>query len=305
MIDNRLADKLAVLCGADNIRLTEPLAAYTSMQVGGPCDALVTPPDLEKLQAAYRTCREQGVPVFILGKGSNLVVRDGGIEGVVLYTYPYLQRIIRKDTVLEAECGLLLKDLADYARDAGLGGLEFASGIPGTLGGAVIMNAGAYGGEMKDVVMHTWYLTPQGEISELEGTEHDFAYRYSRISQEKGIVLKSRLQLYPQDAESVTRKMAELNQMRADKQPLEMPSAGSVFKRPTGYYTGQLIQECGLKGFSIGGAQVSEKHSGFIVNTGTATAEDIIRLIAHIQKTVQERFGVELETEVRIVGRPA
>lgn len=305
MISKKWLTELSGLVGSENVCENVMLSEYTSMKVGGPCDIFVKPRSLKELEQVYRFCLSQKVPVFIMGNGSNLIIRDGGMEGVVIYCHPYLSTVTRVGNVVTAECGILLKDLAAYAHENSLSGLEFASGIPGTLGGAVIMNAGAYDGEMKDVVTRTWYMNSEGEIKVLTGEEHQFGYRKSFIAAQQGLVLKTELELQTDDPVKIKAKMDDLNQRRADKQPLEYPSAGSVFKRPQGYYTGKLIQDCGLKGYSIGGAEVSTKHSGFIINTGNATATNIIQLISYIQKTVRERFGVELETEVKILGRDA
>ncbi len=290
------------IAGQENVILDEPLKNYTSMKVGGPCDILVKPADLDQLRKIYQLCRSENYPVFFMGNGTNLVVRDKGIQAVVILSHPHLQKIEKRDSIITAECGILLKDLAHFALSHSLSGLEFAAGIPGTLGGAVIMNAGAYGGEMKDVVTRTWYLDRDGEVKVLSGPEHQFAYRKSYISEQKGLVLRSEMKLRPGTPAEIQAIMNDLQQKREDKQPLDMPSAGSVFKRPEGHFTGKLIQDCGLKGYSIGGAQVSVKHSGFIVNTGNASARDIIDLIQYIQDTVFDNFGVRLETEVRVVG---
>lgn len=285
-----------------DIRPDERLSEHSSMKVGGPCDAMIFPENIDALVKAYKICRDENYPVFITGNGSNIIVKDGGIRAIVLRTNPNLVDIKMKENVLIAECGVLLKDLADYAYEKGLSGLEFAHGIPGTLGGAAIMNAGAYGSEIKNVCVKTVYLSPEGSVHSLENQAQAFGYRRSRVSEIGGVVLSAEIKLIPASKTKIKALMDDLKQRRKNKQPLDMPSAGSVFKRPEGYYTGKLIQDCGLKGYGIGGAEVSTKHSGFIVNKGNATAADVINLIKFIQKTVFEKFGVKLETEVRIVG---
>ncbi|HEX3027751.1 MAG TPA: UDP-N-acetylmuramate dehydrogenase, partial [Clostridia bacterium] len=233
---------------------------------------------------------------------SNLIVRDKGIRGIVIKICGNLAGFSVRDDIIEAETGILLSRLSNVAAENSLRGLEFASGIPGTLGGAVVMNAGAYIGEMKDVVFETDYIDTEGEIRTVKDEQHKFGYRTSFIQKTGGIVLKSKVKLKFGDKTAIKSLMDDLNQRRKDKQPLEYPSAGSVFKRPEGFYAGKLIEDCGLKGFMLGGAEVSLKHCGFIINTNNATASDVINLIRHIQETVKSKFGIELQTEVKIVG---
>lgn len=288
--------------GQENIRIDEPMKNHTSFKVGGAADILVTPGSFESLVNILSLCKSEGIPFFVMGNGTNLIVRDKGIRGVVIKIGENFERVTVSGEVIEAEAGILLSKLANVALTHELAGLEFASGIPGTLGGAVAMNAGAYGGEMKDVVVSTQYLDREGNIKTVSGEEHRFGYRTSFIQKEEGIVLKSWLRLQKGNPADIKALMGELNKKRRDKQPLEMPSAGSVFKRPEGYFAGKLIEDCGLRGYAVGGAEVSCKHCGFIVNAGNATAEDIINLIAHIQSAVKSKFGVDLQTEVKIVG---
>ncbi|NLC68965.1 MAG: UDP-N-acetylmuramate dehydrogenase [Clostridiaceae bacterium] len=278
------------------------MKSHTSFKIGGPADILVTPGSIPMLKEIVDLCRKEKIRYFIMGNGTNLLVRDKGIRGVVIKTAEKLKGFLVDDNCIEAEAGILLSELALIAMENELSGLEFAHGIPGTLGGAVTMNAGAYGGEMKDVVVKTLYMTRDGEIKTLENEQHGFGYRTSLIQEEKGIVLKSRVKLAGGDKEKIREKIEYLAEKRKQAQPLDMPSAGSIFKRPPGYYTGPLIDGCGLKGFRIGGAQVSMKHCGFIVNTGDASARDVIDVINHIKGTVKNKYGVELETEVKIVG---
>jgi UDP-N-acetylmuramate dehydrogenase len=285
-----------------SLLIDEPMKNHTSFKVGGPADILAEPGDIQQVGSIINICRSEGIPYFVMGNGTNLIVRDKGIRGVVVKLLDKFGRCTVEDNIIKAEAGILLSRLSNFALNNGLTGLEFASGIPGTMGGAVTMNAGAYGPEIKDVVFRTEYMDGTGEIKTLEGAEHKFGYRTSVLQQNGGIVLKSEFHLEKGDRTKIKEKMDELNKRRKSTQPLEMPSAGSVFRRPAGFYTGKLIQDCGLKGFEINGAQVSNKHCGFIVNTGNAAAEDIIRLIKHIQDTVKAAYRVDLQTEVKIVG---
>jgi len=301
LLDNDFKKSLIDIVGEGNIKYDEPMRNHTSFKVGGPADVLAVPGNACQLIEVFRLCGIKGVPVFVIGNGTNLVVRDKGIRGVVLKT-ANLNKFSVNGDILEAGAGTPLSEISDIALEHGLSGMEFASGIPGTLGGAVVMNAGAYGSEMRDVVMKTEYMDGSLEIKTAEGEYHRFGYRTSFIQEEGGIVLKSFLKLVKKDRSVIKAMTDELNARRKRAQPLEYPSAGSVFKRPEGYYTGKLIEECGLKGFSIGGAQISAKHCGFIVNTGGAAAKDIIDLIAYMQEAVKARFGVSLQTEIKIVG---
>lgn len=297
-----VAGLLAKIVDAANVKVDEPMRCHTSFRIGGPADILVIPQDIAQVKAVLEVCRVEKVPFFVIGKGTNLLVRDHGIRGVVVKISENLRRCTVEGNVIEAEAGLLLSDIAQVALENELSGLEFASGIPGTLGGAVCMNAGAYGGEMKDVVESTQYLDQELTCRTIHGSEHRFGYRQSIIQAQGGIVLKSRILLRKGKYSEIKALMDELDYKRKDKQPLELPSAGSIFRRPEGYYTGKLVEDCGLRGFRLGGAQVSEKHCGFIVNTGDASAADVINLIRHVQKTVKDAFGVELQTEVKVIG---
>ena len=301
LLDYDFKKSLIDTVGERNIKFDEPMKNHTSFKVGGPADVLAVPENAFQLIEIFRLCCAKGVPVFVIGNGTNIVVRDKGIRGVILKT-ANLNKFSVNGDILEAEAGMPLSKISDIAFEYGLSGMEFASGIPGTLGGAVAMNAGAYGSEMQDVVIKTEYMSGSLEIKTAEGERHRFGYRKSFIQEESGIVLKSALKLVKRDRGEIKAMTDDLNARRKHAQPLEYPSAGSVFKRPEGYYTGKLIEECGLKGFSIGGAQISVKHCGFIVNTGGAAAKDITDLIAYVQEAVKARFGVSLQTEIKIVG---
>lgn len=296
------------IAGKENIKIDEPMKNHISFKVGGHADVLVIPESITMLHEILVVCKKESIPYFVMGNGTNLIVRDKGIRGVVIKTrdkldkYSVYKDYEGSDNVIEAEAGILVSRLSSIALKHGLSGFEFASGIPGTLGGAITMNAGAYDGEMKDVVLKTQYISSEGKIEILEGHQHQFGYRTSFIQKERGIILKSWLKLCKDDKTKMQERIECMAAKREKSQPLDMPNAGSIFKRPQGYYTAPLIEECGLKGYSIGGAQVSTKHCGFIVNTGNATAQDVINVIRHIQSTVKKRYGLELETEVKIIG---
>ncbi len=297
-----IARLLAGIAGKDNVRTDELMKLHTSFKVGGPADILVTPANGESLVNVYRKCLDMALPVFILGNGTNLIVRDKGIRGVVIKICENLSGFSVENETIKANAGILLARLSKIALEHSLEGLEFAEGIPGTLGGAVTMNAGAYTGEMSHVVSRTEYLDRSGRLAVLEGEQHKFGKRASHIQNDGGIVISTEIKLKKGDRESIKARMDDFNRQRREKQPLEMPSAGSVFKRPEGFFAGKLIQDCGLRGFRTGGAEVSCQHCGFIVNTGNATAADITSLIGYIKEKVMEKFGVELHTEVKIVG---
>ncbi len=297
-----IAEFLREHIGKEKVRLNEPMKNHTSFKVGGNSDIFVTPVDVGQIKKILDISKKNDIPLFFMGNGTNLIVSDKGIRGITVKLSDNFSRHEIHGDIMEAEAGILLSRIANIALEHGLAGLEFAAGIPGTLGGAVFMNAGAYGGEMKDVVISTRYMDKTGEIKIVEGEAHQFGYRASFIQRQGGIVLSSRLQLKRGKKSEIKALMDNLNARRKEKQPLCMPSAGSVFKRPEGYFTGKLVEDSGLKGFRIGGAEVSLMHCGFIVNTGNARAADIINLIEHIQNTVKSKFGIELKTEVRIVG---
>ncbi len=298
----KTAELLGRIAGTGNVMVDEPMSNHTSFRIGGPADILAMPRDLKGLADILTVCREGAVPVFVMGNGTNLIVRDKGIRGIVVKLRENLSAYETDGEYITAESGILLSRLSRIALEQGLTGLEFAEGIPGTLGGAVAMNAGAYKGEMSMVVERSEYLTPDGRMTVLDRQQHCFGKRSSHIQADGGVVLKSCLRLKKGDREQIKAKMDEFRAMRCEKQPLDLPSAGSIFKRPEGYFAGKLVQDCGLRGYREGGAEVSCLHCGFIVNMGNATAADVLALIRHIQDTVFARFGVELQTEVKVVG---
>lgn len=297
-----MLEKLEGLVGKDNVLLNEPMASHTTFQIGGLADYFVLPETKEALCEVISFCNREAVPFMLIGEGSNLLVSDEGIEGVVICT-SRLNHVTVENDVIEAEAGLLLKDLSQFALDSGLSGLEFSCGIPGSLGGAVYMNAGAYEGEMKDVVISVLLVDEMGRLIEKSSEEMDFRYRHSILSKEKLYCLSAKMRLVPEDKAKIKAKIDELTKKREEKQPLELPSAGSTFKRPAGYYAGKLIIEAGMQGARVGGAEISKKHAGFIVNQGEATARDVLRLIEKVKTAVYENSGVTLEPEVRVTGR--
>lgn len=289
--------------GSISVCQNAPMRDYTSFRIGGTADLLLEPQTKEALLFCCRAACEADLPLYVFGAGSNVLVGDRGIRGVVVRLAAPFNAVSQNGCELTAEAGISLARLAAFALSAELTGLEFAGGIPGTLGGALFMNAGAYGGEMKDVVIETEYLDlKNGSVNTISGDAHKFGYRHSIFSDMDCVILTSRLRLAPGSAETIRSTMHDLNERRREKQPLTFPSAGSTFKRPEGYFAAKLIEDTGLKGRSCGGAQVSTKHAGFIVNTGNATAADVRRLIEQVQKTVMNTFGVALEPEVRFVG---
>jgi UDP-N-acetylmuramate dehydrogenase len=301
MLD-KIGKEFVELIGKENVFFNEPMKNHTSFKIGGPVDIMLLPKNSEEISKILILCREKNVNCMIMGNGTNLIVSDMGIRGVIVKLFKNMAVYEICEDEINAYSGILLSTLSKIAYKNGLSGLEFASGIPGTLGGAVAMNAGAYGGEMKDVVIETTYITRDARLSVVVGEEHEFGYRKSIINRDKSIVISSKIKLKKLEKEKIKKLMDELDFKRKDKQPLEMPSAGSIFKRPEGYFAGRLIEDSGLRGYKIGGAQVSEKHCGFIVNTGFATAKDVMDLICHIQKTVKLKFDIDLETEVRLIG---
>ena len=298
---NQLIKSLSAIARGDQLLENEPMSRHTTFRVGGPADVMFLPESEEQLMVALQAAKTAGVRAVVIGNGSNLVVKDGGIRGLVIVLGEGMAAVARVENIITAWAGASLARVSAYAQASGLSGLEFASGIPGTLGGGCAMNAGAYGGQLSDVLIDAEVLL-DGEIHTLTREELQMGYRTSLPLREGGIVLSARFALTPDDPEAIAGRMRDLNARRRDKQPLNYPSAGSTFKRPEGYFAGALIEQAGLKGRSVGGAQVSEKHAGFIVNTGGATASDILTLIAVVQDEVQARFGVRLETEVRVLG---
>ena len=280
----------------------EPMSLHTSFKIGGPADLLVLPASEQDVAAVLAYAGRWNLPLTVLGNGTNVLVRDKGIRGIVLQLGNALKGFQQEGSKLVFDSGYSLILAAKKAGELGLSGMEFAAGIPGSIGGAVYMNAGAYDGEMSNIVTRVWALTKTGEMQVLDHEQLEFAYRHTSLQNSGRVVLKAELSLQQGDRESVQAKMADFNQRRENKQPLEMPSAGSTFKRPPGFFAGTLIDECGLKGFTVGGAQVSLKHAGFVVNTGHATARDVLGVIAGVQARVLKEKGVHLYPEVLILG---
>lgn len=289
--------------GDNNAKINEPMSLHTTFRVGGPAELYLTPESVSQLAALIKLFRQLGVPYMIIGNGSNILVGDKGIDGAVIEIGKAIGEIVIDGNTITAEAGVLLSKLAASAARNGLAGLEFASGIPGSLGGAVYMNAGAYGGEMKDVVTEVKYLDENGEVKTISGDMCGFGYRKSIFSGGEKIILSAALTLTPDNPDDIRARISELTEKRVTKQPVDKASAGSTFKRPEGYFAAALIEECGLKGFSVGGASVSEKHSGFVVNNSGASAKDVLDVIRQVQKVVKEKKGVDLETEVKLIGK--
>lgn len=302
MENNSIENMFCMTLGSDNVRLHEPMKKHTTFRIGGPADYYLCPHSTEELQKILQICRENKLEFFILGNGSNLLVSDKGYRGVVIQLWKNFSDIETEDNTITVKAGAPLSKVAAEALEESLTGMEFASGIPGTMGGAVMMNAGAYGGEMKDIIREVTVLTREGELLTLSKEEMNFGYRTSVVKEKGYVVISAVLQLRKGDREEIRKVMDELKERRVTKQPLDMPSAGSTFKRPEGYFAGKLIMDAGLRGFSVGGAQISEKHCGFVVNKGDATAADVLGLIGEVQKRVQEKFGVALEPEVKFLG---
>ena len=296
-----IKESLINIAGEDNVKIDEDMKKHTTFKAGGKAAFLVTPDSEEKVKELIRFFKENEIANYIIGNGSNLLVRDEGFDGVILEIGSKLSEVVVNENKITAQAGALLSKTANQAYKSGLSGMEFASGIPGSVGGGVAMDAGAYGGELKDIVETVTMCDENGDEITLTVDEMDFSYRHSIVQDKNYIVLSATFALTPGEPEKILETMNDLNQRRRDKQPLEYPSAGSTFKRPEGYFAGKLIQDAGLKGYSVGGACVSEKHSGFVINKGGATATDIITLIGDVQKIVKEKFGVELEPEVKIL----
>ena len=274
---------------------------YTTLRLGGTADWLAFPRSGEEIAAMFEEAGQAGLPVTVIGHGSNLLVLDGGIRGLVIQVEKNMRAIRREGNRLTAQAGAMLGSVAAAAAEAGLTGLEFASGIPGTVGGGMTMNAGAYGGELKDVTIRVDGIRPDGTPVSLSREEMQFGYRTSAVKTMNIIVTGAAFELQPGDPAEIRARMSDLNARRAEKQPLDVPSAGSTFKRPEGFFAAALIDQCGLKGYSIGGAQVSMKHAGFLVNSGSSS-RDYLELVRYVQRIVEERAGVRLEPEIRIIG---
>lgn len=295
-------NKLAAIVRDEQVLRDEPMQKHTTFRVGGPADYFVMPETIEQVQKVVTLCKEEEIPYYIVGNGSNLLVSDKGYRGVIIQIGKRFGQIEVKGNQITAQAGALLSAVANRALEAGLAGFEFAAGIPGSLGGACVMNAGAYGGEMKDVLLSVTVLTPEGEVLAIPREELELGYRTSIIEKKHYLVLEAVIELQKGDPEEIKAVMDDLRQRRIDKQPLEYPSAGSTFKRPEGYFAGKLIQDAGVKGFQVGGAQVSEKHAGFVINKNHATASDIYELMRQVSEKVEEESGVRLEPEVKRLG---
>lgn len=280
----------------------EPMSRHTTFRIGGAADMFASVKSADEAAELIRLAKENNVPFMVMGNGSNMLVGDSGIRGLVIQIGSGMNNIEVEGTTIKAEAGALMSKVAAEALKAELTGFETLSGIPGTLGGGLFMNAGAYGGEIKDVVKSVTYIDCDGEIKTIGADECGFGYRTSIFAKGGKYIVSAVMELKKGNADEIKAAMADYNKRRSDKQPLSMPSAGSTFKRPEGYFAGKLIQDSGLMGFSIGGAQVSEKHAGFVVNKGGATAKDVLDLIEYVQKTVKEQTGVSLEPEIRLIG---
>ena len=301
-MSDEIVTRLINITGKDNVRINEPMKNHTTFKIGGPAQYYVTPESVNQIQEVVSLCRNINIPLHVIGNGSNILVGDDGVDGVVLALFNTFSDYEIKDNVITAQAGMSLIKLAVIALREGLTGLEFASGIPGSVGGAVYMNAGAYDGQMKDVVTSVTVLDEAGNIRILGRDELDMGYRTSAVAKHNMIVLQVIIELKAGDKEQIKDRMNQLSELRKQKQPLEYPSAGSTFKRPEGYFAGKLIADAGLKGYSIGGAAVSEKHAGFVVNMGGATAKDVVELTDYIKKRIIEQFGVTLELEIKKIG---
>lgn len=290
------------LINNEKLLFNEPMSNHTTFKIGGPVDVLVCPSSVAELQTVVNYCRQHNIPYFVFGLGSNLLVLDKGFRGVAIKLGNNLKSLYISGHEIVAEAGIRLSELARKAAAYELSGLEFAEGIPGSLGGAVVMNAGAYGGEIKDVLVRVSAVDQEGNLKTFNSSDFMMGYRQS-IFQENGcIIVSALLELKPGQREEIQSKMRDLARQRREKQPLDLPSAGSTFRRPQGYYVGPMVEKMGLKGHTIGGAQVSTKHAGFIVNTGNATAHDVVTLITYIQTRAREEYGVDLQPELKIIG---
>lgn len=297
-----LSWKLRQVVGEDNVLANEPMSAHTTFEIGGPADLFVIPDDPEEVHDVVSLCRERGVPFFILGRGSDLLVSDEGYRGVIISLTEGLLNVSVEGEEMTCQAGVNLREASEMACELGLSGLEFACGIPGSIGGACFMNAGAYDGCMADVLQSVRVLMGDGSLETIPADQLELGYRTSRIRTEGLVVLSATFSLREANPESIREKMDDFTQRRESKQPLELPSAGSTFKRPEGYFAGKLISDAGLRGYRAGGAEVSTKHAGFVVNVDHATSADVHSVIEHVQKEVARQFGVKLETEVLFLG---
>ena len=290
------------LLGEDRVFTDEPMKQHTTFKIGGPADYFLVPESGEEAGEIIKICKQTDIPYFILGNGSNLLVGDGGYRGVVIQIYRNMSAVTTEGTIITAQAGALLSSVAAVAKNASLTGFEFAGGIPGTVGGAAVMNAGAYGGEMKDVLVEVTVMDADGNIFTIPAEKLELGYRTSIIKKAGYIVLEAKIRLEEGNQEAIRERMKELTIQRTTKQPLEFPSAGSTFKRPEGYFAGKLVMDSGLRGYQVGGARVSEKHCGFVINAGGATAKDVRTLMENVRDIVYKKYGVTLEPEVKFLG---
>lgn len=297
-----MRQKFIEILGNNRVLFDEPMSQHTTFRIGGPADVFVMPENYEQIREVLRLCKEEKLPFFVLGNGSNLLVSDSGYRGVIIQMDRNMEEICLDGEEIHACAGALLSSVAVAARNASLTGFEFAGGIPGTIGGAAVMNAGAYGGELKDVLKEVTVMTREGEILTIPAEKMEMGYRTSIIKTAGYLVLEAVISLKKGDEEAIRATMKDLSERRTEKQPLDYPSAGSTFKRPEGYFAGKLIMDSGLRGYRVGGAQVSEKHCGFVINAGGATAEDVRSLMDHVIQVVREKYGVTLEPEVKFLG---
>ncbi len=302
-VNQEFYEKLSKITGEEQILLQEPMKKHTTFRIGGPADYLVLPQTVEEIADIVKLCRQEEMPWYIMGNGSNLLVADAGVRGVVIQLLRNFNQIQVEGSQIRIQAGAQNAAVARQALEASLTGFEFAAGIPGTIGGAVVMNAGAYGGEMKDILKEVTVLDQGGMIQRIPEEELELGYRTSIIARKGYLVLEALIELKPGDPQEIRAVMDELKEKRVTKQPLEYPSAGSTFKRPEGYFAGKLIMDAGLRGFTVGGAQISEKHCGFVINKGGATAKDVTDLMEETKKVVMEKFGVALEPEVKRLGQ--
>lgn len=296
-------EKLSKMVRKEQILEEEPMKKHTTFRIGGPAEYLILPQTTEEIADVIKLCRQEEIPWYIVGNGSNLLVADEGVRGVVIQLLRNFNQIQVEGCQIRMQAGAQNAAVAKRALDASLTGFEFAAGIPGTIGGAVVMNAGAYGGEMKDILKEVTVLDPNGMIRTIPAEELELGYRTSIIARKGYVVLEAVIVLKTGDPKEIKAAMDELKEKRVTKQPLEYPSAGSTFKRPEGYFAGKLIMDAGLRGFSVGGAQISKKHCGFVINKGNATAKDVTELMDETKKIVMEKFGVALEPEVKRLGQ--
>ena len=295
----KLIEQLVDISGEQNVIQNEPMKRHTTFRIGGPCDIFIKPRSIEEIRQIIEVVKENKVPYYVVGNGSNLLVSDDGYRGVIINLFNNFSDITVEGNTITASAGALLGKIGYTALKNSLTGFEFATGIPGTLGGAVVMNAGAYGGEMKDVLSEVTVLTKEGELLTLKADELELGYRTSIIAKKDYIVLEGKIQLKPGEPDKIKAVIDDLAFRRRDKQPLEYPSAGSTFKRPKDNFAGKLIMDAGLRGYTLGGAMVSDKHCGFVINKGDATCEDVIKLTDHVKEEVKNQLGIELELEVK------